>query len=92
MFKRRSEPETKAEPGHPLDLKSMVPAALAGRRECTAYDMERLGLPTDLAHFYFIRTLTQYDCKSCCLEVRHWQLEGHRRWHEALLARLDACR
>jgi len=40
--------------------------------------------PPELAEHFTQRTLTQFDCHECGLEVRDWQLERHWAWHKKI--------
>lgn len=37
--------------------------------------------PPEAAGCFTRRSLTQYDCHECGLEVRDWQLATHWGWH-----------
>jgi hypothetical protein len=44
--------------------------------------------PPELAQHFTQRTMTQFECHECWLEVRDWQLEKHWAWHVKLMGHL----
>ena len=75
MRRRRKPSET--EPSHP------PVSSISGSGDPLRMFYEP---PPELAQHFTKRSLTQFDCHECGLDVRDWQLETHWRWHERLSA------